>query len=443
MSTKPNTAYLIMPKNKPYTLQTTLKPNKIYSCFGIKIRVKEEVDTFSNEGNFEIHINSINLKEIEKESKGKITKYTPIFCYNQHSQETSVAKLEDSTITIRTNLSEDLINQAKEGLIKPCFLNLSFIPLTNKHKANNKASQKIQLTSDDINRGYVNVEFKLPLKHLGEWEGIRTSKIKSLPQLYASNDNMSFRDFVKEQEWNKFKSFYLNIHVINNNDRIESKNRIEQEKNRLNNWINSKNNIFGYKKNDFIDAEIRYYKIKGAIYELFMKSPYQRINTCTVRLSKALSDYGISIKRLNGMEFADLAYAGKNTHNDRILIKVRDMIAFLKANERFGKLEAYSKTNYTNFYHTFYNESYGKLVSKKKILNQKRVDEIRKDNQEFHTNLSGKKGIIALEIEALGDAFGHITLWENDNFVDQSNFLPDTKREYVFVKTLYFWDFLG
>ncbi|TQR55795.1 hypothetical protein [Campylobacter troglodytis] len=64
ISTKPNTAYTIMP-NKAYTLQSTLKPHKIYSCFGIKIRVKKEVDTFSNEGNnngkFEIHINSINL----------------------------------------------------------------------------------------------------------------------------------------------------------------------------------------------------------------------------------------------------------------------------------------------------------------------------------------------------------------------------------------------
>ncbi|WP_282432231.1 hypothetical protein [Campylobacter troglodytis] len=34
-------------QTKPYTLQTSLKPNRIYSCFGIKIRVKEEVDTFS------------------------------------------------------------------------------------------------------------------------------------------------------------------------------------------------------------------------------------------------------------------------------------------------------------------------------------------------------------------------------------------------------------
>ena len=50
---------------KPYTLKTTLKPNQIYSCFGIKIKVKEQVDTFNNKGNFSIHINNINLKELE------------------------------------------------------------------------------------------------------------------------------------------------------------------------------------------------------------------------------------------------------------------------------------------------------------------------------------------------------------------------------------------
>ena len=68
------------------------------------------------------------------------------------------------------------INQAKQNLIKPCFLNLSFIPLINKNEANNKASQKIQITADDVNRGYVNVEFKLPLRFLGEWEGIERTK---------------------------------------------------------------------------------------------------------------------------------------------------------------------------------------------------------------------------------------------------------------------------
>ena len=61
-----------MPPNQtsPYTLHTTLEPNRIYSCFGIKLKVREQVDTFSNNGNFEIHINNINLKEIESKNKG-------------------------------------------------------------------------------------------------------------------------------------------------------------------------------------------------------------------------------------------------------------------------------------------------------------------------------------------------------------------------------------
>ena len=61
-------------QTKPYTLHTTLKPNRTYSCFGIKIRVKEEVDIFSNEGNnngkFEIRISGINWKDLETQSKG-------------------------------------------------------------------------------------------------------------------------------------------------------------------------------------------------------------------------------------------------------------------------------------------------------------------------------------------------------------------------------------
>ena len=55
--------------NKPYTLKTTLKPNQIYSCFGIKIKVKEQIDTFSNKGNFSTHINNINQRANESNSR--------------------------------------------------------------------------------------------------------------------------------------------------------------------------------------------------------------------------------------------------------------------------------------------------------------------------------------------------------------------------------------
>ena len=98
-----------MPPNQtnPYTLHTTLNPNRIYSCFGIKLKVKEQVDTFSNNGNFSIHINNINLKEIESKNKG-ISKDTPIFCYVQDSKQTHIAKLQDKTTTIKIQIDKNL-----------------------------------------------------------------------------------------------------------------------------------------------------------------------------------------------------------------------------------------------------------------------------------------------------------------------------------------------
>ncbi|RAX57194.1 hypothetical protein CCZ01_06940 [Helicobacter monodelphidis] len=43
-----------------------------------------------------------------------------------------------------------------------------------------------------------------------------------------------------------------------------------------------------------------------------------------------------------------------------------------------------------------------------------------------------------MQIEGWGDAWGHITLWDNDSFIDKSSHLPDS-RESIFVKKLYFW----
>ncbi|TQR60462.1 hypothetical protein [Campylobacter troglodytis] len=105
------------------------------------------------------------------------------------------------------------INQAKQGLIKPCLLNLSFIPLTNKHEANNKASQKIQLTNEDINKGYIAVEFKLPLRFIGEWEGIERTKSrvesKEILEMYFSYG----KDCKKIKTNSKIESD-VNLHII-------------------------------------------------------------------------------------------------------------------------------------------------------------------------------------------------------------------------------------
>ena len=60
-------------------------------------------------------------------------------------------------------MSESIINKAKQGLINPCFVNLSFMYFSNKVEANNSPSQKIALTSEDINKGSVTIDNKIPI----------------------------------------------------------------------------------------------------------------------------------------------------------------------------------------------------------------------------------------------------------------------------------------
>ena len=169
-----------MSNNNPYTLHTTLKPNRIYSCFGIKLKVKGQVDTFSNSGNFSIHINNINLQKLESANKG-ITKDTPIFCYVQDSKQTHIAKLQDKTTTMKIQLDTNLPKDSNGNLIPiiPKLIFLSFVPFRDSKEANNSPSQKIALTSDDINKGYYNVDFMILLRCFGEWVKTHNPKIKS------------------------------------------------------------------------------------------------------------------------------------------------------------------------------------------------------------------------------------------------------------------------
>ncbi|MGX2973252.1 hypothetical protein [Helicobacter sp. T3_23-1059] len=181
-----------MPPNQtnPYTLHTTLEPNHIYSCFGIKLKVKEQVDTFSNSGNFSIHINNINLQELESQNKG-ITKDTPIFCYVQDSKQTHIAKLQDKNTTIKIQIDKNLPKDSNGNIIPIIskLIFLSFIPFRDTKEANNSPSQKIQLTADDINKGYYNVDFMIPLRCFGEWEGSgECNKYKNIPTISKAKD---------------------------------------------------------------------------------------------------------------------------------------------------------------------------------------------------------------------------------------------------------------
>ena len=179
---------------KPYILKTTLEPNQIYSCFGIKIKVKEQVDTFSNKGNFSIHINNINLKALKSQSHNTITKDTPLFCYVQESNQTHIVKLQDSTTSINIQLNKNLPKDSNGNLIPiiPKLIFLSFIPFRDSKEANNSPSQKIALTADDIDKNYINVDFKIPLKYLGEWQNIKTHKLQQA-QSNKSKEILSIR----------------------------------------------------------------------------------------------------------------------------------------------------------------------------------------------------------------------------------------------------------
>lgn len=265
-------------------------------------------------------------------------------------------------------------------------------------------------------------------------------QIKTLFDLQRQGDRRIVYVEVELSRWDRLKNFYLDIHSISQDDMEESRQRIGAK--RLWEWVNSGLNRFGYGEILFIKAEIRYYKIKGAIYTEFMKSPYNYINTCAARMSKALVDFEIPIRKLQGMDStAYIANAGTNTKPYKILVKVKDMIDFLKIEINFGSPNEYSQQNNKTFYKEFYTEPYHVLVDKttNRIVNKNRVDEIRAENRRFRENLKGKNGIIAIQIEGWGDAWGHITLWDNNDFIDESSHLPD-EREPIFVKKLYFWE---
>ncbi|WP_233708564.1 T6SS effector amidase Tae4 family protein [Helicobacter bilis] len=226
--------------------------------------------------------------------------------------------------------------------------------------------------------------------------------------LYTHRDKVDVYVEVELSKWDRLKNFYLDIHSISQDDMEESRQRIGVK--RLWEWVNSGLNCFGYGEILFIKAEIRYYKVKGAIYTEFMKSPYNYINTCAARMSKALVDSEIPIRKLQGMDStAYIANAGTNTKPYKILVKVKDMIDFLKLNNSLGKPIIFTpNTNQTN--QDFRYESLSKLDG---------------------------SGIVAIKVKGWGDAWGHITLWDNreQKFLDDENYL--TRGDYV--EEVYFW----
>ena len=108
--------------------------------------------------------------------------------------------------------------------------------------------------------------------------------------LIASNDDaiayQALEEMSKKEKWRQLKTSYLAIHNITQTDIKMSRQRIGEK--RLWDWIHSEDNYLEYGENEFIKAEIRYHKIGGPIYDVFLKTPHQYINTCAARISKLL-----------------------------------------------------------------------------------------------------------------------------------------------------------
>ena len=272
------------------------------------------------------------------------------------------------------------------------------------------------LTLKLINGGYKE-------KYWSFGEGVEEKEIEekidiSQGILIASNDDaiayQALEEMSKKEKWRQLKTSYLAIHNITQTDIKMSRQRIGEK--RLWDWIHSEDNYLEYGENEFIKAEIRYHKIGGPIYDVFLKTPHQYINTCAARISKALTDFGIVIKKLQGMKSnAYVANAGTNTKPYKILVRVEDMIDFLKLNDSLGEPIVFRpKANQTS-------DAFCKEVLSSLNAN----------------------GIIAMII-AFRDAGGHVTLWDNDkgeflDNVDNSDGVNYMNGRYN-IREVYFWE---
>lgn len=163
-----------------HILNTTLKPNQLYSTLGIELISPKEQDSFHNDGNFTIYLNHIHLNQIENETNHTITKDTPIFAYVQENKQNFITKLQDKTLSFRINIHQILTKdeRGKNELIDTKNIFLSYIPFQNNEEANNTSSQKLQLDVKDLEKGSKSINYKIPYAKLEEskvykeWEEI-------------------------------------------------------------------------------------------------------------------------------------------------------------------------------------------------------------------------------------------------------------------------------
>ncbi|MGH8083938.1 MAG: type VI secretion system amidase effector protein Tae4 [Lysobacter sp.] len=134
----------------------------------------------------------------------------------------------------------------------------------------------------------------------------------------------------------------------------------------------------------------------GNAYELYKENPTGYANACALRLSRAFNYGGLTITA------SATGYKVKGGDGKNYLLRVTDMIAFVKAN--FGAPDTSVEPN-------------GRDVS---------------------TRFSGKTGILIFDVSGWGNATGHVTLWNGADCGDHCYFIHDQPS--VETTKILFWE---
>jgi hypothetical protein len=146
-----------------------------------------------------------------------------------------------------------------------------------------------------------------------------------------------------------------------------------------------------------MDAPSVYKLVGGNAYELFKTNPTGYANACALRLSRSFNYGGVTITK------GATGYKVKGGDDKNYLLRVKDMISFVKAN--FGSPDVTAKPN-------------GKDVS---------------------ANFKGKNGILIFAVSGWGDASGHVTLWNGSDCGDHCYFTHPNQPK-AQTTDVFFWE---
>ena len=139
-----------------------------------------------------------------------------------------------------------------------------------------------------------------------------------------------------------------------------------------------------------------YQTVGGNAYELYKENPTGYANACALRLSRAFNYGGLTITS------SATGYKVKGGDGKSYLLRVKDMIAFVKAN--FGAPD-------------------------KKVV-PKGLDKTH--------DFIGKRGVLIFTVSGWGDASGHVTLWNGGDCGDHCYFIHDQPD--VSTSEILFWE---